>query len=74
MSGLDPKSYGPPESAITAKHLEQHLQGLSVNEVCYISCTKLSLVQVNLLYLLHYNFLFLRLFPFLFQLYTICID
>ena len=64
MSALDPKIYGPPKSAITAKHLEQHLQGLSVNEVCYISYIELSLVQIKLLYLLYFNILLLKLFPF----------
>jgi len=31
-SGLDPKVYGDPKSAITAKHIEGHLDGLTVNQ------------------------------------------
>lgn len=33
VSNLDPKIYGPKESAIKAEHIDGHLGGLSVQEV-----------------------------------------
>lgn len=33
LSKLDPKVYGPPESAITKELLEEELNGMSIEEV-----------------------------------------
>lgn len=32
-SGLDPAKYGDPVSAISSKHIDGHLEGLSIEEV-----------------------------------------
>lgn len=46
VSKLDPAVYGPPESAIREEHIVGHLEGMSVQQVCYY-------VQTRLLHLLY---------------------
>ncbi|ERN13790.1 lipoxygenase 6, chloroplastic [Amborella trichopoda] len=49
LSKLDPAVYGPPESAITAEHLEKELNGMSVEEA----------IKEEKLYLLDYHDIFM---------------